>query len=83
MVTDGVKLIEVVMFSLLSAFANLCGLDMGERIHGYIRRKNLKVDLVLSNAFIDMYNKCGSMQDAFDAFHIFCKTPSSVGILSL
>lgn len=86
MQAEGVKPTEVTMVSLLSACANLGALDMGEWIHGYVRRKNLKVDLVLGNALIDMYSKCGSMQDALDVFHslpmknIFCWNSIIVGL---
>ncbi|XP_071737993.1 pentatricopeptide repeat-containing protein ELI1, chloroplastic-like [Rutidosis leptorrhynchoides] len=60
---------EVTMVSLLSACAHLGALDMGEWVHGYIKKNKLKIDVVLGNAIIDMYCKCGSISSALDAFH--------------
>ncbi|KAA8549489.1 hypothetical protein F0562_001173 [Nyssa sinensis] len=73
-----VKPTEITMVSLLSACAHLGALDMGEWIHGYIRRNNFKIDVVLGNGLIDMYCKCGRVEAALDVFHglpvknIFC-----------
>ncbi|XP_042494586.1 pentatricopeptide repeat-containing protein At1g08070, chloroplastic-like [Macadamia integrifolia] len=75
---QNVKPTEVTMVSLLSACAHLGALDIGKWIHAYIRRQNLRTDVVLGNALIDMYGKCGSIEAALEVFHrlplknIFC-----------
>ncbi|URE10762.1 PPR repeat [Musa troglodytarum] len=69
---------EVTMASLLSACAHLGALNMGRWIHAYIRNHQLKMDVVLGNALIDMYFKCGAVETALEAFrgmptrNIFC-----------
>ncbi|XXG60526.1 hypothetical protein AAC387_Pa04g2413 [Persea americana] len=69
MQVENVKPTEVTMVSLLSACAHLGALDMGRWIHAYIRHHNLKIDVVLGNALIDMYYKCGSIETALEVFH--------------
>ncbi|KAK9137233.1 hypothetical protein Sjap_007827 [Stephania japonica] len=77
---------EVTMISLLSACAHLGALDMGKWIHAYIRRRNFKLDVVLGNALVDMYCKCGNIETALDIFHelpmknVFCWNSVVVGL---
>ncbi|XP_059626397.1 pentatricopeptide repeat-containing protein At1g08070, chloroplastic-like [Cornus florida] len=86
MQAERVKPTEITMVGLLSACAHLGALDMGVWFHAYIRRKNLKIDVVLGNALIDMYCKCGSIEAAFDVFHdlpvknVFCWNSIIVGL---
>ncbi|XP_057967933.1 pentatricopeptide repeat-containing protein At1g08070, chloroplastic-like [Malania oleifera] len=86
MQAENVRPTEVTMVSLLSACAHLGALDIGEWIHAYIRRKNFKMDVVLGNALIDMYCKCGSIEAAVDVFrglpvrNIFCWNSIIVGL---
>ncbi|KAK9279058.1 hypothetical protein L1049_012733 [Liquidambar formosana] len=86
MLAGNVKPTEVTMVSLLSACSHLGALDLGEWVHDYITRKNFKVDVVLGNALIDMYCKCGSIEAALDVFHglsmknIFCWNSIIVGL---
>ncbi|XP_043705090.1 pentatricopeptide repeat-containing protein At1g08070, chloroplastic-like [Telopea speciosissima] len=83
---QNVKPTEVTMVSLLSACAHLGALDIGKWIHAYIRRQNLRTDVILGNALIDMYGKCGSIEAALDVFHglplknIFCWNSIIVGL---
>lgn len=56
---------QVTVTVALCACADLGALDMGEWIHGYIRRKKeMKPDLCLNNALINMYAKCGDIKTA-------------------
>lgn len=86
MQAERVKPTEVTMVSLLTACAHLGALDMGEWIHGYIKRNKLKIDVILGNALIDMYCKCGSLSDAIDVFHklqsknIYCWNSIIIGL---
>lgn len=86
MQAENVKPTEVTMVSLLSACAHLGAIDMGKWIHAYIRRKNLRIDVVLGNAIIDMYCKCGSVEEALMVFdglsvkNIFCWNSIIVGL---
>lgn len=75
---ENVKPTEVTMASLLSACAHLGASHMGRWIHAYIQNHRLKIDLVLGNALIVMYFKCGDVETALAVFHgmpirnIFC-----------
>ncbi|KAI3760363.1 hypothetical protein L1987_50757 [Smallanthus sonchifolius] len=86
MQAERVKPTEVTMVSLLSACAHLGTLEMGEWIHNYIKKNKLKIDVVLGNALIDMYCKCGSISHALDVFHklkvknIYCWNSIIVGL---
>ncbi|KAK4749601.1 hypothetical protein SAY87_027050 [Trapa incisa] len=52
----------------LSACGHSGTLQLGKEIHGYILRNDLGVDPYLSNALIDMYGKCASLNDAMMIF---------------
>ncbi|KAL5077901.1 hypothetical protein RYX36_016885 [Vicia faba] len=60
---------QVVVTVALSACADTGGLEMGEWIHDFVRRKHrMKTDLCLSNALINMYAKCGDIVNARKLF---------------
>ncbi|CAA2963245.1 pentatricopeptide repeat-containing At1g74400 [Olea europaea subsp. europaea] len=66
---DNVEPDQVNLTVALSACVNLGALEMGEWIHAYIRRKReLKADLSLNNALINMYTKCGDIRTAKQMF---------------
>ncbi|XP_071735232.1 pentatricopeptide repeat-containing protein At2g03880, mitochondrial [Rutidosis leptorrhynchoides] len=48
--------------SVLRACTGLALLELGRQIHAHVLKYNR--DLILSNALLDMYCKCGSMDDA-------------------
>ncbi|XWS47993.1 hypothetical protein CRYUN_Cryun13aG0033500 [Craigia yunnanensis] len=60
---------QVTITVALSACADLGALEMGEWIHAYVRRKpELKADLRLNNALINMYAKCGEIETSRNLF---------------
>ncbi|KAF9624802.1 hypothetical protein IFM89_014187 [Coptis chinensis] len=60
---------EVTVTIALSACADLGALEVGEWIHGYVRRKRgFEADLCLNNALINMYVKCGDIGRARRTF---------------
>lgn len=65
---SGIKPDAVTIASILPACGDLSALLLGKRIHEYIERKRLMPNLLLENALIDMYAKCGSLQDARTVF---------------
>ncbi|PKA57185.1 Pentatricopeptide repeat-containing protein [Apostasia shenzhenica] len=78
MQVENVKPTEVTMVSLLAACAHLGALSLGRWIHAYICNHRLRIDVVLGNALIDMYFKCGGIDSALEVFHgmplknVFC-----------
>ncbi|KAL5582261.1 hypothetical protein UlMin_014703 [Ulmus minor] len=60
---------EVTKLSLLSACADMGDLDAGQKIHSSILEKGFgDMSILLRNALIDMYAKCGSIEMALEVF---------------
>lgn len=74
-VMDGIEPNKITLVSVLPACTVLGGLMTGNQIHGFAIRKELNRDVSLSNALIDMYSKCGSLDYAMRVFEdgSFCK----------
>ncbi|XP_057866832.2 pentatricopeptide repeat-containing protein At3g26782, mitochondrial-like [Cryptomeria japonica] len=64
----GVKPDSSMFASILPAFAKLGALERGMEIHQKIIESMFLSDIVVVNALIDMYAKCGSIQKARDLF---------------
>lgn len=59
---------DVTMLSALSSCALLGSLDLGKWIHEYIKKYGLDKYVKVKTALIDMYAKCGSLDDAVSVF---------------
>ncbi|KAL5726453.1 hypothetical protein ACHQM5_009495 [Ranunculus cassubicifolius] len=60
---------DSMIMGVLSACASLGALDMGKWVHAYIaNRKGNSFDCRITTALIDMYFKCGSIDDAIHVF---------------
>eukprot|EP01018_Ginkgo_biloba_P015183 Gb_08062 [translate_table: standard] len=64
----GVKPDTVTIASVLPACASLGDLQQGKEIHDYISRTEFLLDVLVGNALVDMYAKCGKMEDAHRVF---------------
>lgn len=60
----GLKPDQITMLSVISACAHLGALDQAKWIHLYVDKSGFGGDLRVSNALIDMYAKCGSLERA-------------------
>ncbi|XP_011628278.2 LOW QUALITY PROTEIN: pentatricopeptide repeat-containing protein At3g24000, mitochondrial [Amborella trichopoda] len=56
------------MGSILMACAGLAAKKPGREIHSYLIRGLLELDVVLGSALVDMYSKCGSLEEARRVF---------------
>jgi pentatricopeptide repeat protein len=65
---SNVKADEFTMVSVITACAQLGALEMGEWARVYMSRHGIKMDIVVGNALIDMYSKCGNVERAMDIF---------------
>ncbi|TVU21554.1 hypothetical protein EJB05_31198, partial [Eragrostis curvula] len=65
---NSVRADEFTMVSVITACAQLGALEMGEWARIYMSRHGIKMDVVVGNALIDMYSKCGSVERALDVF---------------
>ncbi|KAL1216940.1 Pentatricopeptide repeat-containing protein [Cardamine amara subsp. amara] len=65
---------EVTLASVISACASLSEIKVGQEVHGrVVKNDKLRNDIILSNAFVDMYAKCSRLKEArfiFDSMPI-------------
>ncbi|XP_020597528.1 pentatricopeptide repeat-containing protein At3g62890-like [Phalaenopsis equestris] len=59
---------KVTVTAVLPACGHLGALDLGRWIHSYIKRQRMAIDLQMSTALIDMYGRCGCIEDAKTVF---------------
>ncbi|CAN1137160.1 Pentatricopeptide repeat-containing protein At3g63370, chloroplastic [Linum perenne] len=59
---------SVTLVSLLSAIANLSSLNKGKEIHGFLTRKIFLLKDSLANSLVDMYARCGNLENAYKVF---------------
>ncbi|GLT98443.1 hypothetical protein SLE2022_159480 [Rubroshorea leprosula] len=59
---------DVTMLSVLSSCALLGALDLGKWIHECVKKFGIDKYIKVSTALIDMYAKCGSLEDAISVF---------------
>ncbi|KAA8542894.1 hypothetical protein F0562_024046 [Nyssa sinensis] len=64
----GVMPNKFTLATALSACANLASLEEGRKVHGLRIKLGDDVDVCVDNAMIDMYAKCGCMEDALGVF---------------
>ncbi|XP_027338781.1 pentatricopeptide repeat-containing protein At3g26540 [Abrus precatorius] len=55
---------HVTLGLMLSVSAGLSDHEMGKQVHGYIYRHGFQSNLMVSNALLDMYGKCGNLNSA-------------------
>ncbi|KAJ0974498.1 hypothetical protein J5N97_016463 [Dioscorea zingiberensis] len=68
MLNSGVKPNKFTFPFVLKACSSLLALEEGEEIHEYVRRIGLESDLFVSTALIDMYMKCGCLDESCAVF---------------
>ncbi|CAJ2655148.1 unnamed protein product [Trifolium pratense] len=60
---------DVTVLGALSACSQLGALKQGEIVHGYIVDEKLENNVIVCNAVIDMYGKCGFVDKAYSVFN--------------
>eukprot|EP01018_Ginkgo_biloba_P025793 Gb_04079 [translate_table: standard] len=65
---DGIEPDKFTFPVVLKACAGLLALEQGKEIHYHIVRYGFESDVYVGNALIDMYAKCGSMDDGRHVF---------------
>ncbi|XP_058070684.1 putative pentatricopeptide repeat-containing protein At5g13230, mitochondrial isoform X2 [Magnolia sinica] len=68
MLDAGEQATQVTYSSVLRACASLAAVEQGTQIHGLIAKSMFDDDVVVGNALIDMYAKCGAIKDARKVF---------------
>eukprot|EP01018_Ginkgo_biloba_P001182 Gb_13952 [translate_table: standard] len=64
----GVKPNSKTFPSVLQACGNLASLEQGKDIHDKVNRNGFQCDVIVGNSLIDMYAKCGSIENARNVF---------------
>ncbi|PIA59353.1 hypothetical protein AQUCO_00400323v1 [Aquilegia coerulea] len=59
---------DVTMVSVISACTKKLNLKLGRWVHSFIEKNDIRMNLILSNAMLDMYTKCGSLEEAKKLF---------------
>ncbi|WOG94748.1 hypothetical protein DCAR_0314045 [Daucus carota subsp. sativus] len=59
---------RVTMVNALSACASFGAIEMGVWIHDFIRRNEWELDVKLGTCLVDMYGKCGKVQEGLTVF---------------
>jgi pentatricopeptide repeat protein len=70
---EGVQPDAVTYVGVLNACASIMALEEGRRAHEQIIQSGCELDAFVGNSLVDMYVKCGSMEDAWSVFN---KMPS-------
>ncbi|KAF8413052.1 hypothetical protein HHK36_001028 [Tetracentron sinense] len=65
----GVRPDNFSIVSLLSACARLGALNLGRWVHSFIEKEGLELTVFIGTALVDMYCKCGSIDDALMVFN--------------
>ncbi|PSS01881.1 Pentatricopeptide repeat-containing protein [Actinidia chinensis var. chinensis] len=74
----GPKANDVTMVSVLCACAHLGALEHGRTMHRYMLEKALPLTLELQTSLVDMYAKCGAIEDALVVFRGVSKKQTDV-----
>ncbi|KAH6765984.1 SLOW GROWTH 1 [Perilla frutescens var. hirtella] len=64
----GVDPDEITMIGVVTACTQLEDLELGRRFRQYIRDRGLNMSIPLANSLLDMYVKCGDLEEAKELF---------------
>ncbi|KAL4194268.1 hypothetical protein AMTRI_Chr05g58510 [Amborella trichopoda] len=80
--SEGTEPDEVTIAVVLSVYAELKLLDRGFKLHDYAKERGLLSYVIVANALIDMYSKCGCIERAVQIFkRMSCRTLVSWGAM--
>ena len=65
---SGIQPNQVTFTIALSACANLADLSLGKKIHSQINESGIEWNIEMKNSLLNMYSKCGSIDDARSIF---------------
>ncbi|KAJ1288697.1 hypothetical protein BS78_02G108000 [Paspalum vaginatum] len=64
MLREGVPAEQFILTSVAAACANGGMVEQGKQVHGFVEKLGHRLDAPLASALVDMYSKCGSLEDA-------------------
>ncbi|KDP40185.1 hypothetical protein JCGZ_02183 [Jatropha curcas] len=65
---EGVEPTNYMVSSVISACAGFAALELGRSVHALALKACLEDDIFVGSALVDMYGKCGSIEDCRQAF---------------
>ncbi|XP_074338670.1 pentatricopeptide repeat-containing protein At4g14850 [Apium graveolens] len=65
---EGVEPKDFLLSSCVSACAGIAALELGRMIHGLAVKACIELNVFIGSALVDMYGKCGSIEDCDKAF---------------
>ncbi|KAL0390303.1 UNVERIFIED_CONTAM: putative pentatricopeptide repeat-containing protein, chloroplastic [Sesamum calycinum] len=65
---EGVRANELTVVCVLSACAQLGALELGKWVHSYMEKYDIEVNHFVGSALINMYSRCGSIEEAAEVF---------------
>ncbi|KAJ7568880.1 hypothetical protein O6H91_01G051500 [Diphasiastrum complanatum] len=66
---EGLPLDDVTYVVLLKACASIAALEVGKQLHKGIIKSGFESDAIIGNTLVDMYAKCGCVEDARQMFN--------------
>eukprot|EP01018_Ginkgo_biloba_P001003 Gb_00360 [translate_table: standard] len=69
----GLKPDQFTFVSVVSACASLAALEQSKGVHAHVIKRRLQSDTFVGNVLVDMYSKCGSIEDAVKVFDVMPK----------
>eukprot|EP01018_Ginkgo_biloba_P001986 Gb_13633 [translate_table: standard] len=70
---EGVKLDKFSFSTILNACASLRALERGKHVHAHVIKTGFESNVFVGSALVDMYAKCGCIDDARQVFDKICK----------
>ncbi|KAH9310683.1 hypothetical protein KI387_025718, partial [Taxus chinensis] len=64
----GIRIDAEAYGSLVKGCAKMKNISEGRRVHAHIRKSEVEMDVFLGNSLVNMYAKCGSLEDARQVF---------------
>ncbi|KAG9448681.1 hypothetical protein H6P81_008646 [Aristolochia fimbriata] len=68
MLVKGLKPDNFTYATILDTCANIATVELGKQIHSQIIKHKLQTDVYIGSTLVDMYSKCGNMQDSLLMF---------------
>ncbi|MBA0675213.1 hypothetical protein Goari_016768, partial [Gossypium aridum] len=66
---EGIEPTDFMVSSVISACAGMAGLELGRSIHALAVKACVEGNVFVGSALVDMYGKCGSIDDSEQAFY--------------
>ena len=64
---------EVTFICILEGCASIANYNEGREVHAYAIENGLVLNVAVGNSLIDMYSKCGNLEDGCIIFHGMCR----------